>query len=224
VRRSSFDETCHATRNLLDIPMPRTEPHFLPWVGPSFGTGPLGERRLLLLGEAHYSDDPADDIPGLTKDVVSRVENNKQKLPFFTKAAQVVGRASGLAATEDSRDVWASVAFYNFVPQMAASAARVRPTPEMWKAGGAPFATVLDDVRPARVLVLGADVWNHLSGQFLAGWTSQPITVGQPIFQWSGPDGRGIITTWIDHPSSFGFSVEHWVGRAAGLLGSEAKG
>ena len=193
----------------LDFLVP--DVHFQPWQGVEYGGSTLGAKRLLVLGEAHYDDRPEYDVPQLTREVVSRQCDRTQPLPFFTKAAGLLAAASGGSASA----VWPSVAFYNYIPMFAGTAPGQRPTDAMWRAAVAPFRAVIDTVAPARVLVLGVDVWNHLEipKSVIAG-----LDPDQAIRRWRFDDGPEILATWIHHPSSVGFSPALWLDRVRRLL------
>jgi hypothetical protein len=192
--------------------------HFEPWVGPAFGRGGA-DRRLLVLGEAHYSEHAEDDHPGLTKALIRDIRDGRRSIPFFTKIAALLATLS--PPEEDPRSVWDCVAFYNYIQGFAASAARVRPSADMWRAASAPFTRVLREVQPSHVLVTGVDLWNALGDHFMPGWVSQTAsaTDTEPVWHWSSPDGERIRATWINHPSSFGFAGSAWSGRIGALIG-----
>lgn len=202
---------------VLVPPMSDHATHFEPWVGNSFGVGPVGSKRLLILGEAHYSDQAADDRPSLTKELVGDVRNGRRSISFFTKLGSLLTSID--PHNPDPRGIWDQVAFYNFIQGFAASEARVRPTPAMWEAGLGPFSTVLRGMQPNRVLVTGIDLWNALSQQFMPGWMSVRAHEddSQPVFSWSSATDTPIRATWIEHPSSFGFSGAAWSDRLAAL-------
>ena len=181
------------------------EVHFWPWIGERFKEPDNG---LLVLGESHYGT-PSDDYPELTRDVVAGYLKNTSG-SFFTNVAQVV---TGKHWTEDGMDIrsaWHSVAFYNYVPVLLPKA-RLRPTPEQWDRGSAPFLAVVDALRPAQVLVLGHDLWGHVPGRKdkrieLTGkaWDLYYVPAGD----------REIPMLPIMHPKSGGFSwraMSPWV-------------
>jgi hypothetical protein len=103
--------------------MDQATPHFKPWQGTSFGAGLLGSKRLLIVGEAHYSDHPEDDRPELTIEMVRAIRDGERCISYFTKISSLLAPLAG----QDSRteSIWDSVAFYNFIPGFVATAARV---------------------------------------------------------------------------------------------------
>jgi hypothetical protein len=70
------------------------------------------------------------------------------------------------------------------------------------------FLTVLDDLQPHAVLVLGREVWNHIP--FRDGTISEAVG-GDYQRLWTRPDGWRIATASIYHPTgSRGFSIKEW--------------
>ena len=194
------------------------EPHFQPWVGVKYEESPS---RLLLVGEGHYL--PATELQydrsTLTQEIVGRIRTGDQVLPFYTRAATTVLDAEQLGS-EERATFWEQVAFYNYIPMIAASEARQRPSPEMWAAGIAPFGEVLTRLRPHCVLVLGKSVWNSI--RLEEGWSSRGGEQDdEAIRLWNSPGGVSCFATWTAHPSSFGYSRSKWSARIQALFGAQ---
>ena len=128
---------------------------FEPWVGKRYGeSGNIVGCRLLILGESHYTKDPAEvgtTPPGLTTRVVEHfaIRNRHQ---FFGKLhGIVVGTPRRSHATVDKEAFWDAVAFYNWVPvacdgrPVADGGAQRRLTPAMFRSGVKPFADVMGE-------------------------------------------------------------------------------
>jgi hypothetical protein len=194
----------------------RIQEGYRPWTGSAFGVGDLGARRVLLLGESHYTAELQYDTPELTVSVVKQVIDGAQVIPFFDRTQALVTEGMGTGTIAPRATFWHAVAFCNYVPCLVAAAARVRPTGAMWKSGSGPFARTLEEVRPARVLVLGKSVWNHI--RFPDGWRSVPLRGDEAVREWIAPHGQRIIATWVNHPSSVGFTISKWSFRASALL------
>ena len=186
-------------------------PFFVPWVGADYATG-LGGQRLLVLGESHYSEDPRNAYPNLTRDIVGRVVGGEH-FPFFTKLGSVIH-----GSTEPTTFSWQSVLFYNFVQQLVGAHARDRPTEAMWADGFEPFTAVLAEYRPNVVLVAGVGTWDGLSRYFPQGAQSRPTPSGEQVRLWEFAGLPPIAATWIDHPASFGFRAEEWSARVTSLF------
>jgi hypothetical protein len=183
-----------------------------PWVGDRWQSS---SPRLLLLGDSHYLTDLADDSPELTRDIVRGVRDGQRVIPFYAKAAALVD--GQVASSPDGRHAfWNRVAFFNYVPTTVGTVFDAVPTPAMWEAGSPRFIALLEELRPTHVLSLGQRQWNHIT--FPSGWTSIP-TVEQPdVRHWRSPEGFRIAATWVNHPSSRGFSVAKWNERVKSLL------
>ena len=135
---------------------------FKPWVGSEFGntSNMIGGKRLLILGESHYTEkqewvgrcDPED-----THNVVQYLAIDTRYRFFTTVSKLVTGVAHGEWSDEQNRGFWNSVAFYNFVPVFLSKGGR--PSPEIWNAGRGPFVRVLDEMNPDVIIVCGLELW-----------------------------------------------------------------
>jgi hypothetical protein len=188
-----------------------TRPFFLPWIGAEYSPG-VGGCRLLVLGESHYSEDPRNAYPALTRDIVGRVLDGEH-FPFFSKVGAVMQ-----GALDGGTYTWNRVAFYNFVQELVGAHARDRPTDAMWASGMEPFQQILSDLQPHAVLVCGVGTWNGLSQHFPETAMSDATASGELVRRWQLPGIPPLAATWIDHPASFGFRSVDWTERASTLL------
>jgi hypothetical protein len=197
-----------------------SDPHFLPWVGSDYEGS---KRRLLLIGEGHYLSklEMQYDTPTLTQEIIRRVRDGSQVLPFYTRAASTVLGTEHVAPHERS-EFWDRVAFYNYIPMVAAPKARERPSLEMWAAAIAPLCAVLARLRPHCVLVLGQSVWNRI--RLEDGWSSQSGEHKEKAIRiWNSPNCDSSFATWTAHPSSFGYSRTKWTARVEALFAAQDK-
>ena len=75
---------------------------------------------------------------------------------------------------------------------------------------------VLAQLAPRFVLVAGKRLWSKLpSGRKLNLERSDGSS--WPAREYAGPDGEPILATYINHPSSYGFSWHKWSDVAAAL-------
>jgi hypothetical protein len=158
---------------------------FHPWIGSRYFAQGFGGAKILLLGESHYSANPADSgNTALTRMVVEGYAMGQKKLRFFKTLPALVADAPRRAdlTSAQYRFAWDGLSFYNYVQDLL-PAARVRPTPDMWVRAAKPFAETLDMLKPDIVLIAG----KQLSRQV----PDLPIP---------------IATVRITHPSAFGFS------------------
>lgn len=181
-----------------------------PWIGKSW----KGEvKRLCLVGESHYVTDPKDDSEQLTCEVIQAVRDGTRRFPFHTRTAALL---DGCLETSGAESIWDRVAFFNFIPLSVGTESTAIPTGEMWATGAQHFSRMLTELNPTHVLSLGQRQWNHIA--FTTDWRSSPHDTDAALRIWQGRDGRQCLATWINHPSSRGFSVAHWRPRVAALL------
>jgi hypothetical protein len=182
------------------------EPTFEPWRGTIYGSSDIGGFKLLLLGESHYGL-PDEATRELTIQVVTGHIRDGVKLPFFDRCGELLTQTP-VFQKFGKRDVLNAVAFYNFVQRFPGSAPGYRPTKQDWVDAMPPFLSVLDDLRPHAVLVLGRGIWNHIP--FRDGTRSE-VAVSDFQRLWIRPDGWRIAAASIYHPTgSHGFSVKKW--------------
>jgi len=179
---------------------------FQPWVGSQYDRG-LNGTKVLLLGESHYGG-VGDDAPAheVTSRVVQRWAIDGPTHPFFTKAYRVV---CGTPTPDRTREeFWNSVAFYNYVQAWVGNNPRVRPTPDEWKTGAAPFQDVLAALCPDRVVVLGKELWNQLPSP----QESRTVTVNsnQIEIRFYSTSSHTAQAAMVHHPSYPAFSYARW--------------
>lgn len=180
-----------------------------PYIGPRYGTSSPFHLRILILGESHYCDPPL--TREFTKGVVqAAIDGDKSpSLRFF---ARTVGAfMGGPQDLESRRRFLETVAFYNFVQESAGTGPRIRPSLEMWKRATPLFVEVLDRLNPQFVLVLGKELWRHLSLPFSPGPViklSDDLTSETRSYR----SASGLTTLFfpINHPSSPGWSYKKW--------------
>lgn len=182
------------------------------WVGPDW---PLRSPRLLLLGDSHYLTDPGDDSAELTRDIIGDVRDGRRKISFYSKA-EALCRACLMTVSTDAASFWNQVAFVNYIPVTVGTVSSAVPTREMWQAGAPRFIRLLEELRPTHVLSLGQRQWDHI--QLPTGWRSVTSPDDDNVRIWETPAGDRIRATWVNHPSSRGFSTTRWRPRVEALL------
>ncbi len=197
-------------------------PQFLPWVGARYGeihAPPVGRARVLVLGESHYGD-ASCQRESFTNDVVKEWVFQRRDR-FFTKVAKLtlgLSTAEWLSP-ELSHEFWNSVLFYNYVQEIVGPGPRYRPSPEMWRCAESSLGRLLLEHTPNCIVVLGRE---------LAGALRTTSTLGFAVVSEDGPEPfyvlepaqatRPIVWTWVNHPSSPGFSYAKWQPRVQSLL------
>lgn len=145
-------------------PEPKGEPTFRPWVGEKYETeGIEGGVQLLILGESHYGTSGPDDST-FTRRVVANYGQDDERHAFFTQTAKLVLGLTGddYLSDEQQRQFWDRVAFYNYVQEYAGETPGGTVTTEMWEDAEEPFLTVLEQLDPDALLILGKGLSSHV--------------------------------------------------------------
>jgi hypothetical protein len=179
---------------------------FLPWIGKHYERG-FEDRRLLILGESHYSEwDGETHTLGIqfTRECVGEVVDRKETVVNFWKLLEQAllnqPREGGWAPTGGER-LWSQLSFYNYVQSPVPGGARIRPKPEMFEASRRPFRAVLEHLRPDRVLVCGKRLWNRMEEVTQDGDYLHNDVQALPL-----ADGTKIWCLATVHPSSGRYS------------------
>lgn len=195
--------------------------YFKPWQGSRYHRGYEKGKRLLLLGESHY-DEGGRAHPGrnFTIQVVEALGlARERKHPYWTKLVQIV--TGDDAHDIDRDDFWSRVAFYNFIQECVGDGPRIRPTDEHWKEAEAPFFSVLEELRPHYILVLGKELWNRMPEPKGTSEEGDRFRAGRRKHEswWyrTGPRSWA-LAAHVNHPSSPGFSAKEAHKVAAALL------
>jgi hypothetical protein len=128
-----------------------------PWVGDRFKQSLT--TKLMILGESHHGPDPdAIDVTELVvEEWLSGVTNPSYR--FFTHLSVAL---SGREPWQiDRRDVFGSVAFYNYV-QRVLPEARISPSREDFVTTEPAFRAVIEMLRPTHVVACGGRLWENL--------------------------------------------------------------
>jgi hypothetical protein len=137
---------------------------FLPWIGPAYDAGFRG-KKLLVLAEAHYDwpgrEEECPNMADVTRYVL--VKARRKGTWGFWGLIESACTGVARAARASASPFWDRVAFYNFIPEFpAGTLARARPSRQQFKAGYRPFRSVLESLRPNRVIVCGHRLWNGM--------------------------------------------------------------
>lgn len=187
---------------------------FLPRVGRSYTRSRWG-KRVMVLGESHYCDNPSDATPNITTKVFEwqfdRSCDFEGWMNTYTKFA------SALSGHQEDRfsseAVWDEVLYYNFV-QQPLTGPRTAPTKEMLVASEAAFIEVLEEYQPDVVLVWGRSrLYDHLPEAGHQGADCCGVET------WIYPlrNGHEVRVLPVQHPAS-GFSPSEWHQVIAALL------
>lgn len=184
---------------------------FHPWKGDRWGLSDnaLGGRRLLVLGESHYSKKFSvwDRDPDMTNWCVTEFlkgangELRPEARRFYAKLTSLIsGRPSDALSADDRRNIWDSITYYNYIPWIAANKAGVAPPEAMWH-GEAPlaFQDIVSRSEAEAIIVCGSRLWARMQ-EGLPGAPSFEFEGAQRRARLYGPDKAVAAPMW--HPSA----------------------
>src|SRR5437870_15307 len=124
---------------------------FEPWKPP--GEDPrFNGLRLLVLGESHYDEGKTyspEVQKEFTKDIVKRWGTEAEGYQrFFANVYRTFNDGDAHHTSDDYRNFWNKVFFYNYVQELVPGGARERPRAQVWPNSADAFHWVLDDVKP----------------------------------------------------------------------------
>jgi hypothetical protein len=165
---------------------------FQPWKGAQYD-----QAGLLLLGESTYSwiedEVVTHPSPQHACELVQNVLRNFPTNPFMTKLSRALAAEERPNQTQ-LESTWARVAFTNYIQSSVGLGARIRPTSEMWQEAKGEFASLLDDLRPRNIIVLGKEMWSMMPE------TSVWLTDDVQGYRLS--NGKVAICWALNHPSA----------------------
>lgn len=203
--------------------------YFTPFVGDDYERGLIDGTRVLLLGESHYGTPSHEQGSGAdcTQYNFGDYTNDNcdfdKERQFFRKLPRIVARNEHVTQME-SAAAWRRIAYANFVQEFVGGHARMRPKRDQWKRGQAALTELVEKLRPDVVLVLGAQLWNHVNEGCLSNEAA--ISAERRDREiWLIPHDQGFArTSWIYHPSTNYESLSSAMGVFAELLRRAAGG
>lgn len=198
-----------------------------PWKGERWGdpANALGGFRLMILGESHHSNrldhaigsKPRDMTTGVVEAYIAGNLHPRSKA-FFTKLAGLIAeRPSCTLSSDDRADIWHSVAFYNYIPCIAAETPRNWPyRPEWAQDAELSFEHWRRILEVEAILVCGKRLW-----EWSGHWGQHPCEKTVRIYPVHGP--YTAVAHWINHPSSGGWSPAKWASVFTALRHSAAE-
>lgn len=197
-------------------------PMFFPWIGNEYNNGGIFNKKILLLGEAHYCwsiKDCEGCLPGNRNDcnmmtintIKDQMSENKKKHAIFTKLVKLF-LDKEIIDLNDKTVFWNSVACYNYIQPSVSDRARVAPTSEMCSISVKPFYEVMDKLEPDFLLVISSRLWENLPGQEGIDWPAGPTVNENNIIEktWYYKGKRkNTLSLVIYHPSTSYFSYSY---------------
>jgi hypothetical protein len=191
------------------------EVKFKPWVQGPYWNEPV---RTLVIGDSHYGQDARAATSEFTSQMVRELAI-ETPIPFFTRIAAMMNNKI-LGSESERNSFWRSVAFYNYLQELAGEVAGVPVSYERFADSDAAFREVLRKLKPDLAIVLGHRVWNHMDVCDAA--KDKPLrTKGVDdryleAWQYATPDGNSTLVFHVKHPSrGFTFGKFHPLYREA---------
>jgi hypothetical protein len=201
---------------------------FFPWIGENYFSGGIFNKKVLILGEAHYCEDPKEcygcqpgnknDCNKMTIDVIrNQFSESDKKYAVFTKLAKLfLGKDAEEDIDLNEKNVfWNSVAFYNYVQTTVAGVPRIAPTNEMYSKSINPFKEVIEILEPDNLLIISSRLWENMPGQEGIDWPEGPtisednITLKTWFYGFNKGGKKNPLSLVISHPSSSSFSYSY---------------
>jgi hypothetical protein len=195
---------------------------FLPWIGKDYANGGIFKKKILILGESHYCDDPIEcpncrpgvksDCNFLTNKVIrGQFTEGEKKHPIFTKLTKLLLDRE-LHGLQDKEDFWNSVSFYNYIQRSVSNRPGVAPTSEMFQMSFPSFNEVMDKLSPDFLLIVSSRLWENLPGREGVEWPAGPIieenNIVKRTWYYKGKT-KDTLSMVIYHPSSRRFSYDY---------------
>lgn len=136
--------------------------YFEPWIGKNYSSA-----RVLILSESVYSwrdddqnlIDPTSSHP--TENLLYWGIDHFGKRGYYTS----MGRAlcgTKTPTTPELRKVWNEYALTPYVQSSVGEGWKRRPTKKQWKDAAACFESLIEKLRPRKIIVTGKTMWNNM--------------------------------------------------------------
>lgn len=182
---------------------------FKPWVGAEYASGGIFGKRILVLGESHYTDGEPD--PEKTTKVLNEYLSYDTSVPSYLQSFNKFERSLAGAAANGAvrRQIWNSVVFYNYL-QTPMSGPRQAGQKSDYAASAAAFFEVLERYHPEYIIVWGYRLWDFLPAN---RWEwGESLTVNGKSYNVGAyllSDGTRVKAISVKHPSA-GYSWAEW--------------
>lgn len=189
--------------------------HFLPWVGCNYHRDGLAGKKILILGESHYTKKFMDAEREITKNHtrhIVQVWALDRTARFYTITRKLLVKSIQMNCINyniGKNDFWNTVSFYNYIQDFVGNKSRIRPKENQWNEAKKPFIDVISKLSPDMCVVLGKELWSHVS-KYL-----QKSDEYQHKFLEIG--GKKVFFANTAHPSS-GISYKEYVPKISKLF------
>ena len=172
---------------------------FEPWVGKTYSTGGVYDKKVFVLGESHYGngEDLADDTIGTIKDVVDDYCGEPYQQTFLCFERALAGRE---LSQKEREQLWNSIMFYNFF-QESTTGPRTAPKMKAMEESTKAFRELLEQYLPDAIIVWGVRLYD-----LLPSWdgVESKVEIGNEWTRvWNYEiNGKTIPAMCVYHPSS----------------------
>ena len=193
---------------------------FKPWIGDKYHSGGIFDKKILVLWEAHICvgcdkcgnignvDECADFTTTHCMDVIMSGETDSWTGTFHKFEKSLVGHDTNL---EESRNIWNSVAFYNYV-QKSADQSRIQPDWVDFRDSADAFFEVIDELQPDLIIVWGVTrMYDNMPGGERWRDGEELVIEGYKVKNgyYRLSNGKEARVLWVYHPSA-GYSWDWW--------------
>ena len=134
-----------------------SERFFHPWKGDHYQSGVRDGLKLLVVGDSHYSDDPAECRDRELTRTIVRQALTEDGWRFFDHIREV---ALGLAEPQERAAFWQSVAFVNLLQEALPTSSSV-PSAGQIEHGWLALRETVDELKPDVMLIFSARAWDR---------------------------------------------------------------
>lgn len=170
---------------------------FKPWVGCNYETGGVFAKKILVLGESHYSEEQnRNPKPNFTIDVIDEYVKDYfgagYQQTFYCFAKAVMGKEE--LSEEERAAFWHSVVFYNYVQQYQSGPRQPLNLQESDKTENeSAFQEVLETCMPDCIIVWGKRLYS-----MMPYWNGRGDTLDVEVFDSDGSKTKiGSASVWI---------------------------
>lgn len=182
---------------------------FKPWIGAEYASGGIFGKRILVLGESHYTDGEPD--PNITNDVLNEYLSYETTVPPYLQSFNKFERSLVGTTTDGAarRQIWNSVVFYNYL-QVPMSGPRQAGNEADYANAAEAFFEVLEQYRPEYIIVWGYRLWDAMPTDRWE-WGEELTLDGAPVRTgcYLLADGTRVKAVPVKHPSA-GYSWNKW--------------
>ncbi|PZR95162.1 MAG: hypothetical protein DI537_05100 [Stutzerimonas stutzeri] len=153
----------------------------------------------------------------MTLDVVQRLLHGNRETwmrTFDNIASAIAGQPKSQLGRAGVNAIWNQIAFYNYVPVVAAHTPGVSPSEQHFAMGAQPFDRLIETLEPLAIIVCGYRLWPRFISNHAVGYTDN---LWKPSTPFAAIGTSAIPALRMAHPS-IGYSPPAWTALIADLL------